>query len=498
MPNHTDTRAYFVGEPKDIERMKSAMRQASLLEAIESAKARGASVDLGDWSELKEGSYGVCRETQGSFGLIPEGGLQTPFTLKAGKAMPPSLSGEEGSVSALGDELISGAWEKYKRYPHTQWLSAASSREEAIELAKTHAPEALAAGELRQKNLREHGARGWYEWSIQNWGTKWDAYESRWGKVSSKGRVQEVSFETAWSPPLPGLQALCEKFNLGCAVGYVDEGGGFASLTVFRQDGSIEEDIEDYRSKQRALWPRVRAEARVLAKDLAEKLKAAPGSIKTRKKPAPARGWATRMAAGEEPRGEAIDPAAPGEGGGSPAERFMETLGEGGPMSSPLAGRWLSALSEAGAISPSDAIGDCALGEALSALCWREGFLWAMGAAGAQERQQLAKRALASAILSNAPAVALDAYALIDEAWRPAPELINFYARPEAYCAIALSPAVSDERFEDFYASAMERSVERVLERHAKALESLAVRYESVQIAKSTRLAARAIARPTL
>lgn len=63
------------------------------------------------------------------------------------------------------------------------------------------------------------GATDWYEWSISNWGTKWNAYES---DVSEDERV--VRFDTAWSHPFPVIEALSKKYPTHVLeVMYADE-----------------------------------------------------------------------------------------------------------------------------------------------------------------------------------------------------------------------------------------------------------------------------------
>ena len=47
----------------------------------------------------------------------------------------------------------------------------------------------------------------WYDWRIQNWDTKWDAYDV---SIDDDDPEQlEVSFNTAWSPP----EAICNKIR---------------------------------------------------------------------------------------------------------------------------------------------------------------------------------------------------------------------------------------------------------------------------------------------
>lgn len=49
---------------------------------------------------------------------------------------------------------------------------------------------------------------GWYEWSIQNWGTKWDACEASVIEESDCGHVLCLGFLTAWAFPLQFLEEL--------------------------------------------------------------------------------------------------------------------------------------------------------------------------------------------------------------------------------------------------------------------------------------------------
>ena len=66
---------------------------------------------------------------------------------------------------------------------------------------------------------------GGYEWCIDNWGTKWNAYEV--ARRDFDGDVI-VSFKTAWSPPLPVIAALAERFpHMNFVLEYFEMGVGF-------------------------------------------------------------------------------------------------------------------------------------------------------------------------------------------------------------------------------------------------------------------------------
>ena len=53
--------------------------------------------------------------------------------------------------------------------------------------------------------LKETGYPSWYEWAIEHWGTKWNAY------CVKRVAPTQIIFQTAWSPPLPVLRALAQR-----------------------------------------------------------------------------------------------------------------------------------------------------------------------------------------------------------------------------------------------------------------------------------------------
>lgn len=65
-------------------------------------------------------------------------------------------------------------------------------------------------------NLRLHGHASWYEWRIDNWGTKWNAMD-----VEGEGNAR--SFTTAWSPPLPVFSRLAELSSVPFVATWSEE-----------------------------------------------------------------------------------------------------------------------------------------------------------------------------------------------------------------------------------------------------------------------------------
>ena len=75
----------------------------------------------------------------------------------------------------------------------------------------------------------------WYQWNVQNWGTKWDANMHDWKRKDDNTIL--VKFDTAWSAPIVLYKHMF--FELGYAVKavYNEPGMGF---------GGVFEDGEDY------------------------------------------------------------------------------------------------------------------------------------------------------------------------------------------------------------------------------------------------------------
>ena len=60
------------------------------------------------------------------------------------------------------------------------------------------------------RNTEKYGWPTWYEWNINNWGTKWNAcgYDDEY----DYSHEEQLTFDTAWSPPHPILEKLSEKY----------------------------------------------------------------------------------------------------------------------------------------------------------------------------------------------------------------------------------------------------------------------------------------------
>jgi len=77
-------------------------------------------------------------------------------------------------------------------------------------------------GDADREQCAREGRPNWYDWQVENWGTKWNAYEQSFCD-NGYGEL-EVSFDTAWSAPFPIIAALREWDEIEWVGGnYVEE-----------------------------------------------------------------------------------------------------------------------------------------------------------------------------------------------------------------------------------------------------------------------------------
>ena len=64
----------------------------------------------------------------------------------------------------------------------------------------------------------------WYDWCIENWGTKWDIYDAHCDRIDAN--TLQLYFNTAWSPPIPVFDKLVDM-GFEVTARYLDEGWGY-------------------------------------------------------------------------------------------------------------------------------------------------------------------------------------------------------------------------------------------------------------------------------
>ena len=68
-----------------------------------------------------------------------------------------------------------------------------------------------------------HADDRWYDWRVQNWDTKWDAYDVE--VIDEDPDCIEIQFDTAWSPPEAICSALREQYPDLAISWFYDEPG---------------------------------------------------------------------------------------------------------------------------------------------------------------------------------------------------------------------------------------------------------------------------------
>jgi hypothetical protein len=96
-------------------------------------------------------------------------------------------------------------------------------------------------------NFETHGYATWYDYCVNEWGTKWDVGGDD-GMITEDGpNALRMSFDSAWAPPVPAM----EKFmDLGFKVKliYYESGMGFCGL--FDENGDDYYELSGLSSKE--------------------------------------------------------------------------------------------------------------------------------------------------------------------------------------------------------------------------------------------------------
>jgi hypothetical protein len=97
----------------------------------------------------------------------------------------------------------------------------------------------LAEWKANQTRLgKAYGADNWYDWCIQNWGTKWNSYDNHIADDS-----MSFSFQTAWSLPEPIFAKMAELYpTMRFLIQCVEE-GGFFSGDIDIDEGEINDNV---------------------------------------------------------------------------------------------------------------------------------------------------------------------------------------------------------------------------------------------------------------
>ena len=182
------------------------------------------------------------RETCFSNEVDDDGDEYDVFDFNTVIPMPESLrDSEEGSNATFAKKLVEVRADFFAKHDavlsefdvkcireHTGMM--VEPIRDVVKVYLMQCPEIEALGLKRMKAIAETGYGSWYNWSLDNWGTKWNSYD-----VEISDDYQFVfTFCTAWSFPEPIFERLAEMFpDLSFYCVTFDEGFNFAGFGYY-------------------------------------------------------------------------------------------------------------------------------------------------------------------------------------------------------------------------------------------------------------------------
>lgn len=144
-------------------------------------------------------------------------GKRTAANAITGKKKSWNTPFDFNKIKPMAKSLQNIKCDGYVAYLDNEFMQSTTIKEftDKIKSAKTKDIENLCKALL---NLNKYGFTSWYDWSIENWGTKWNAYECK------SIRPNLIEFQTAWAYPEPVIRSLSNQFpGVKFHVEYADE-----------------------------------------------------------------------------------------------------------------------------------------------------------------------------------------------------------------------------------------------------------------------------------
>ena len=126
-------------------------------------------------------------------------------------------------------------------------LEFAKSKETAFDFEKIiPMPDYIYRGAIGPEAEKIYGKNNWYDWSIENWGTKWNSED-----VEIDG--DDIRFITAWSPCIPVIATLAKMFpTMRFTHEFYETGLSFCGQRVYENGKMIFSFDGDYH--ENPLW----------------------------------------------------------------------------------------------------------------------------------------------------------------------------------------------------------------------------------------------------
>ena len=122
-----------------------------------------------------------------------------------------------------------------KRELYSSW---SKGWDDVIQRCLAHSDEYYRRGKKYVDAYKKYGHTTWYDWSVTNWGTKWNACDSYFD--FSNEESEWVEFETAWCFPEPIFKKIMDD-NPGCRIAFywTDEDYDGNHSMIRNEDGTI-------------------------------------------------------------------------------------------------------------------------------------------------------------------------------------------------------------------------------------------------------------------
>lgn len=184
MPNWIANRIIFTGDESDIK---------EILERIKNDEYGIGTIDFNKVIPMPE-SLSIEAGSRTNNGLKKYGEFISECMLNA----------RTTDISKLSDEFIAENEKEFlKRHNNI--------KQDEWELGKT-----------AWNNRQKYGFPSWYEWSINMWGTKWNA--CGYDNEADYSQNDSIYFQTAWSAPIPVIKKLSELYpSIEMNIRYADE-----------------------------------------------------------------------------------------------------------------------------------------------------------------------------------------------------------------------------------------------------------------------------------
>ena len=102
-----------------------------------------------------------------------------------------------------------------------------------LKMTKEEQDKCIELGNIYKENIEKYGHTDWYGWSLDNWGTKWNACDT-----FNDGTY--VEFNTAWSVPIGIYEALAKMFpDVEISFDWADEDAGYNVGSGNLDDGKL-------------------------------------------------------------------------------------------------------------------------------------------------------------------------------------------------------------------------------------------------------------------